>query len=244
MRRVSTLLAATFLAVFVSAVPASAQNSLAWSGFYVGGHVGFGVSNPDSQAVELVGVWNGTDGDIAAKGGINWGGLVGFQRALSTRFVVAAEFGIGMNGYSGDGAYDLGSANDTKISYDGGLNWTALGRFGVNFGQVMPYFTAGVVGISTDVNVLDDCNTGNCGGGLAEASASGSARDFTWGFGAEFGLGNHPVTIRGEWLLADFRSIIDATDSDEEVTWRFDPHYPKGVVRILVNWRIGGSTRR
>lgn len=242
MRRLSTVVAAAFLAVFVSAVPASGQ-SLAWSGFYIGGHIGFGFNNPDAQAVEHIGIWNGSDGDIVASAGVNWGGLVGFQKALSPKFVVAAEFGAGMNGYSGEGAYDTGSGNDTKITYNGGFNWTVLGRVGYVFGNVMPYFTIGAVGISTDVEALDDCNTGSCGGGLAHATASGSTTDFTYGFGAEFGLGARPFTIRAEWLLQDFRTIIDATDNEEEVTWRFDPHYPKGVIRILVNWRIGGSSR-
>jgi hypothetical protein len=247
MRRLLTVIAATCLAVLVSAAPASGQ-SLAWSGFYVGGYVGFGMSNPDAVAAEHIGIWNGSDGPIAASGGVNWGGFAGYQRAITRRFVVAGEFALGMNGYSGDGAYDAGSGNDTKTTYEGGFNWTGLGRVGYVFGPVMPYFTLGAVGISTDVEALDDCNTGSCGGGLAHATASGSTTDFTWGFGAEFGLGSkiggYPLTIRGEFLFSQFRTIIDATDAEQEITWRFNPHYPQSVIRIMVNWRIAGSDRR
>lgn len=244
MRRLTSVFAVALFAVLLSASPASGQN-LAWSGFYVGGHIGWGVSVPNTVADEIDNAWNGLDATIPGNGGFNWGGLFGYQRALTSKFVVAGEFGIGMNGYNGSTNY--GPGNDTTVSFEGGLNWHGLGRVGYNLGRVMPYFTLGVVGISTDVEALDDCNTGSCGGGLAHATASGSTAEFTWGIGGEFGLGigRHPITIRAEYLWHDFRTIIDAVaEDDDEVVWRFDPHYPQGTFRILVNWRIGGDARR
>ena len=57
-------------------------------------------------------------------------------------------------------------------------------------------------------------------------------------------FGNRPFTLRAEYLAHDFRTIIDATDSSAEVTWQFNPHIPKGTIRVLFNYRFGGETRR
>jgi opacity protein-like surface antigen len=237
------LLSAAIVSLSLILGTASAASAQGWTGFYIGAHVGFGFNAPTATSTEIDGFWNFFDPvtDIDdVRGGLNFGGLVGIQRTVADRFVVGGEFGIGLNRYSGDGR--SGPGDDTHASYQGGLQWTALARAGYTFNNVTPYFTAGVLGLRTSVELEDDCDTGSCGGGLIFASNSGSKSSFVWGLGAEFAMGDRPWSIRAEWLRHDFRTVIDATavEEDFEVTWRFNPHIPQGSIRVIFTYRVGG----
>jgi high affinity Mn2+ porin len=145
-----------------------------WSGFYLGGHFGYGGGSlgPDTNALPLQGVAlpptsTGLLGGLQA--GYNW--------QLGNHVVLGAELDVSFVGPT-DTARLTPAAFNTTFDYFA----TARGRLGYAIGTWMPYATAGLAWGRTKLN-LNDAN-----GDLA-ASTSRDHVGWTAGAGVETAVG-------------------------------------------------------
>lgn len=184
-RRVLAALAAVATMV-VGAGTASAQNPM-WTGFYVGGHVGYGWERGDG------------DGDLAgAVGGIQGGYNFQMNQVL---------LGIEAD-YSFSGMSDKFTDSD-GISVSGDVNglWSVRGRLGfMPMRELLVYATAGYGGFSIDVKATDGVDT---------IKAEGSFRGLVAGAGVEY-LFTPNWIGRGEILFynGNGRGLASGIDGD------------------------------
>jgi len=250
MHRFASAFVSVFAAAIVLAVPSSVSaQTYVWSGFYIGASVGGGVSTPDFFADEVGSHYNNERIEGPTSGGFHLAGQVGWDTQLGHNLVAGGQFRIGMSGFSGEGF--AGPGDDTRGRTEGGLEWSVTGRVGYEIYGILPYFKIGALGVSTDVEVLDDCTTSPCGPLLLHATDKGSATEFVWAIGAEIPLKTkmmgHRWSVGAEWMFSDFRVLADATGSATTVggaaaggyTWGFQTHYPKGVISAHLNMYLG-----
>ena len=155
-------------AVILALGPASAADvapepmSFDWSGVYVGVHAG--ASFGDYSVTERSD-WNkqGDEWDIGDTDFIG-GAQIGYNYQMDS-VVIGVEADVGYLGL-GDEATQPGSAPygyDTFAKIDGGGYATIRGRLGVAFDRFLPYVTGGIAFADLQNEVIDNCNTGDCG---------------------------------------------------------------------------------
>jgi opacity protein-like surface antigen len=108
-----------------------------WSGFYAGGHVGYGRGGASNDWSSATQPWT-VDGDIDYQSAMG-GGQVGYQQQFD-RFVGGIEADLSLGHYYGDDAKFAGAVNAIEID---GLG-TLRGRLGWTHDNLMIYGTAGV----------------------------------------------------------------------------------------------------
>lgn len=109
-----------------------------WTGFYVGGHVGYGWAKKDWQ--DSFGLFNlSTDPN-----GLLGGGQVGFNYQIG-QFVLGAEGDFSWSGIKG-GTTLLGVVPPLGASFNTNVNWTSTvtGRLGIAFDRWLVYAKGGV----------------------------------------------------------------------------------------------------
>ena len=121
-----------------------------WTGFYVGGHVGygFGSSSAEITGVPVFGDWSSN--------GILGGAQVGYNWQVNS-FVLGAEIDGSFSGVSGDLNFGGIAATSTD------LDWLATGRLraGYAFDRALFYVTGGVAvaGVKNDFVGLSHTDT-------------------------------------------------------------------------------------
>jgi opacity protein-like surface antigen len=229
----------------LSAASTASAQTFEWQGLYAGANAGFTFRNLNFSAVEggpdfYNSAFDSINGPV--DNGITFGGQVGYNWAVSPSLIVGGELSFGKFGYSGMAASGLFNG-DTVAESSGGMGWTALGRAGYALGdRALPYFAFGYLGATNNVSIVDDCDTSPCGGGLIDIAASGMEGRYVWGFGFEYAVkpeAVRPVSIKVEWLNTDFRTFVTAEDSDLDVSWNFNTHFPRSVLRASVNIHLG-----
>jgi len=132
------------LLLMIAAAPARGDTPIFnWSGFYVGGHAGYGWGQGGQGNIGFV-----TDGGLA-------GGQVGVNRQIGN-FVFGLEGEVSWSGLRGNLAISnyFGQA---ELAYGSQLDWlaTAAGRVGIAQGSSLIYVKGGACNSMRDWSILD-----------------------------------------------------------------------------------------
>ena len=203
-----------------------------WSGFYIGGHVGYGDAdlsgafrdsdtdrqlNPSPNDLKLNGIVGG------AQAGFNW---------QINNFVLGAEGDVSVTDWSDSKA--ASGKNSAKISADVDLLASLRARVGFAVDALLLYATAGAAWSDANYDVADTLGAPPFAGGIDFDKIGLVA-----GGGVEWGMSDH-TSVRLEGLHYDFSdkksagNLVDDPDTfDDSVT--LDDAW---VVRLGVNWRF------
>jgi outer membrane immunogenic protein len=242
------LIAAIATAAFCGA-PALAAPPAApmfnWTGFYVGGNVGYGSADSHwdfgpNAATNFAFAGFGTDGSISVKGWLG-GAQAGYNWSTG-QMLFGAQTLIGIEG-TWDHSDIKGSPSSGILSYAiSGTTWTthvkdlwtAAARFGITEGPKLVYLKAGVAGASVDTSAFRP--------GTPTILPSTSASNVGWivGFGAEY-MFTPNWTIGGEYNYADLGSGRHTTRDSLGVITSFNDKVvvQNGLLRL--SYKFGGS---
>jgi outer membrane immunogenic protein len=211
----------------VKAPAPAAMVAYNWSGFYVGGHGGYG--RADKCFADVTGGIAVDEGCGDIDGWLA-GGQVGFNWQAG-QFVFGVEFSGSWADIDGTHTI-LGIPTDT---YDTRIQsiFMATGKLGMAWDRVLVYATGGAAWARDryDYNVV----------GITVASARETRSGWTVGGGVEIGLGNN-------WSLGFQYNYIDLGDRDRTFTTpagvalfeeNIEQEMHIGMVRL--NYRFGGS---
>ncbi|MFB9263930.1 carbohydrate porin [Bradyrhizobium erythrophlei] len=162
-----------------------------WTGFYVGGHFGYGDASlgPDTNPLPLQGVFF-----PHSPTGLIGGFQVGYNREFANHLVLGVEADASFTSPIDQAA--LGGAPapfNTALDYVG----TLRGRIGYAFGRWMPYVTGGFAWGHTHININDDPANGS---GVI-SSVGHYQPGWTAGLGLEFAIsGNWTAKLEYEYV--------------------------------------------
>ena len=159
-----------------------------WSGFYAGGHFGYGDASfgPGTNPLASQGVFL----PFSATG-LTGGFQVGYNRQLANGVVLGVEADSTFPSPE-DRAKLTAAPFNTTIDYVG----TVRGRIGYAFGRFMPYATGGFAWGHTHININDP------GGGDVVAMPGGYHTGWTAGLGLEF-------AVSGNWTAKAEYDYVD-----------------------------------
>lgn len=202
-----------------------------WTGFYVGGNVGYGWQDPTvsftgtdrsgAAAALLTGGFGGTAAPPASYGigGVTGGVQFGYNWQFDRRWVVGFETDFNGSGISGSGASTFNAALGTPatIADRQSLDWfgTVRARLGVlATDQLLIYGTGGLAygRVKENTSLTSPLSFGllnvagdfNCTAGQPCFSGSSSriATGWTAGVGAEYAV-TQSLTVKAEYLYFD-----------------------------------------
>ena len=161
-----------------------------WSGFYIGGHIGYGSSDRCLTVVGFGEACNDADGFLG-------GGQIGWNLQTANNFVFGIEF-------SGSFA-DIGGGN-TSGTLPGGAYFSSsgksllmlTGRVGMAFDRALFYITGGGAWARNSVDVFD---------GATLVSIDFDRQGWTIGAGLEYGFSPN-------WSMAFQYNYVDLGDKD------------------------------
>ncbi|MDB5619718.1 carbohydrate porin [Tardiphaga sp.] len=200
-----------------------AQPAYDWSGFYLGGHFGYGggTFGPGTNALPAQGVVL-----PPTPTGLIGGYQIGYNWQLANRLVLGVE---------ADASFisPVDQAKLTPAAFDTTLNYfaTARGRIGYAFGALMPYATGGMAWGRSKLT-LNDAD------GAAISSASRDHLGWTAGAGVEFAVGGN-WTAKVEYAYLDLmRQGYDLAGSGLPNV-AVDPTIH--TLKVGLNYRLGGT---
>ena len=207
------------------APPTAIASVYNWTGFYVGGHVGYGWGDKDwtfPPPSDPPGVNFDVDGFLG-------GGQIGFNwQAGNWVFGIEGEFS-----WSGiDGAATLTPPGSPSATFSSELNWiaTLTGRIGYAWNNWLWYVKGGGAWADEDHSISSV--------GTPTAAASGSASGWTIGGGAEYGFAPN-WSARVEYSYYDFGSktytFTAAGSPAEDLAIDQQIH----AVKFGINYRFG-----
>jgi high affinity Mn2+ porin len=203
--------------------PAAANAIYNWTGFYVGGHVGYGDGTLGSGTNPLP--LQGAVFPSTVTGGVG-GFQLGYNHEFANRFVLGVEADATFTGPVDLPLRPLAPFNST-IDYIG----TVRGRIGYAFGSWMPYLTGGFAWAHSDVKVNDA--SGNV---ISEPGQNQTG--WTVGAGAEFALsGNWTAKLEYEYVDLSARTLGLGDFGMPGVT--IDPRIH--LLKFGLNYQLGDS---
>ena len=195
--------------------------SYSWTGFYLGGHFGYGVgsfgpgANPISDQAEFL---------PSTLTGFIGGFQGGYNFQLANSVVLGLEADLSFTSPIDRPATGLAPFN-TTFDYFG----TARGRVGYAFGSLLPYVTAGFAWGQTKVDL-------NHQSGNVVSSKSTNHVGWTVGAGVEYALKDN-WTAKFEYNYIDLGSVLD------ELAPTFLNIDPKlHIFRLRLELQVRGST--
>ena len=176
---------------------AGAHRRLYWTGFYLGGHVGYGSGSfgPDTNPLPLQGAFF-----PPSVTGMIGGYQAGYNRQLANKVVLGVEADISFGS-------PLNVPRLVPAPFNTTINYiaTARGRVGYAMGTWMPYVTGGVAWGQTHVN-LNDFGT------VVPPKRYLTHAGWTAGLGVEVAVGGN-WTAKAEYDFIDLaRRTYDLTD--------------------------------
>ncbi len=165
-----------------STAGAQAQTgSYNWSGFYLGGHVGYGRGHVDVSLQDPVSTRSGS-----SFGSLFGGAQVGYNYLLPSHILIGAETDISFpNSYPSDAEVWTGTTPRSMLVEQLDYIATLRGRFGYVFDNTLLYATGGLA-LSNGHFVRTDPATGD------EQSLSGLRTSWTAGAGVEVAFWSAP----------------------------------------------------
>jgi outer membrane immunogenic protein len=251
--------------MLTKAPPLSTAAAPTWTGFYVGGNVGYGwvdptatfTANPASYLGTIIGAGAPVTFDmVGALGGVQ----VGYNWQLNAQWLAGAEVDFDFAGFKGSGT----SSNNTLIGVpfsstaDEHVNWfgTERLRFGyLPSNNVLLYGTGGVAqgGVKQSVSYVNgspfgifdadgDCALGPSGCYIG--SSSRIATGWAAGGGLEYAFADH-WSVRAEYLyinLGDnnFSESVAASNTPGVPASTISVHYSPTILQTL---RVGMNYR-
>jgi high affinity Mn2+ porin len=197
----------------------AAPISYNWNGFYIGGHIGYGVgsfgpsTNPILEEAELF---------PSTLTGLVGGFQAGYNFQLPSSVVLGLEADLSFTSPIDSPATGLAPFN-TTFDYFG----TARGRIGYAFGGLLPYVTGGAAWGQTKVD-LNDQN------GNVVSSKSITHVGWTVGAGVEYALKDN-WTAKFEYNYIDLGSKTCVLDNSAPSVLNVDPKLH--VFRLGLNYR-------
>jgi outer membrane immunogenic protein len=213
-------------------VLAPAPAGVNWTGFYIGGNVGYShstysASNVTGTASADLSIFGGPPAPIApattaglpsvgaGNGSFTGGGQIGFNYQIGpTVLGLEADFqGANLNGSLGsNGTIDLPVVGAVGVNSSVSLrtDWyaTVRGRIGHPFGAFLPYVTGGLAIAETKAQVTNSATTNIMGipaSGSSSDSMTKTLTGYAVGAGLEYALGGG-WSIKGEYLHLGFGS--------------------------------------
>jgi outer membrane immunogenic protein len=242
----------------VKAPPAVAATIYSWSGFYIGGHAGYGWGRQsihysgESAINQFIsqGFWPST---LAARprgflGGVTWG--TNWQHG---RIVLGLESDFSFSAIRRSETVILSIPGGPPIPYthtgEQKLSWfsTTRARAGVTVtDNLLAFVTGGLASGRAEVNSSHISNLTGINGCGIQACPVGSISKTRWGWTAGGGLeyGHGPWSIKAEYLHYDLGSVSfsfsdpGAVVLNRGVTTR--TKFSGDIVRVGVNYRFGG----
>lgn len=205
--------------------PQSIVPAYDWSGFYLGGHVGYGVGRAvpglsDPVAPVLDSEFSSLYGGVQA----------GYNYLLGSRFLVGAEADVTFPNYFENGAiYSAATANGTSVTDQIDYIATLRGRVGYAFDTWLFYATGGLAfaqarfeetpGLVNPVDTLTLLRTG-----------------WALGVGSEFAIAPD-WSLRAEYLYDDLGKVRGVFPSGTAYQSAFDV----GMLRLGLDRKLGGG---
>lgn len=257
MRRVAACLLAVVFGPAAQAadVPVKASSAATalynWTGWYVGGNVGYGWSTGDTTIGFSDPGGLGNVGPTIAAGALPVrfpaqasgavGGLqLGYNYQLSRQWLVGAEVDFSLSGIDGTrtintavtGFFPIGNATSHQLNWFG----TIRGRVGFTVEQWLFFATGG----AAYGQVRDTYRQRNAPLGPINISVTDSATQWGWvlGGGVEYGFSNW--TARLEYLYVDLGTHSFLAPSNFGTTVSFTPAFAttEHIVRAALNYRF------
>ena len=193
-----------------------------WTGFYLGGHVGYGWGTVEIE--DSYDFFEGDVDDIDEYDIAGW--LAGVQAGYnhqSGNLVFGIEADLALAGITGDS----GNADNDTLGTD--VNWlgTLRGRAGFAADKLFFYGTVGVAAAGVTSWLIDDWQSDYF-------ETSGVRYGWVAGFGAEM-MVSDDISVKAEYLFHDFGSQDYVFDSDE--TYITD-HLTLSTIKVGINFHF------
>jgi outer membrane immunogenic protein len=215
-----------------------------WTGFYVGGHLGWGWGESDSRVLEA-------DNNFFPQGtilhndfdGFIGGGQAGFNFQTGL-LVFGVEGQVSWSGITGDSRRDAILLANRHIETHANVDWVATltGRVGIAAGNALFYVKGGAAWAefeSTTHSFITSTRT------LVQTVSGGETRDgWTVGAGVEWGIAGN-WSFKGEYNFLDFGTdrIVRSgrtIPAGVPVTRFRDAELELHIVKFGINYRFGG----
>jgi len=228
-----------FLAALVGGVGcaqayAADMNAADWSGFYLGGQVGW--AHGEMKLTDVDGYNGGTfsydDDGVAADvyAGYN------FQR---DSLVFGLEASVGYLGLDGSRQYPpyvgVRLPSDSRASVETDLHVTVTGRAGFAWNDFLLYFKGGWAGTDAKVSFIDDDPTGTTL--VSGTSRSKFKSGYTVGGGLEWAM-TDMLSVRLEYMYSDFGSITHTATTAGGGSMRFKHDLEAHTLMLGVSYRF------
>jgi high affinity Mn2+ porin len=208
--------------------PASADDTAARSGFYVGGHVGYLFGNARATLADPIGV--AANGGVAPYGAFAGGVQAGYEHYFPSRLMLGIELDASFADYLDPNqvlsyrATGTGTATE-QLEYLA----TLRGRVGYDMGGWTPFVSGGVAWASTRFSRID-LTTGN-----EDANPSNIRLGYALGGGVDYRL-DQRWSARAEYLYANLglTGFLFAS-----APARYDSQYDLHQFRVGLNYKFG-----
>jgi len=215
-----------------------------WTGFYIGGHLGYGWQHWETDTFNSAGVL--LDSTSGQRQGVFGGGQIGVNYMVAPQFLIGLEADISASDIKGSfsACTATGCAtSDTKVDDFG----TIRGRVGYALDRVLFYGTGGWAWSHSQTDRRIDCvvaGGGICPGGPSPspltgmvASASGSQNGWTAGAGIEWAFAQN-WTFKVEYLHLQFDNVVrDFNYPNFPTAFRHNvSDNSTDTIRVGVNW--------
>ena len=194
-----------------------------WTGFYLGGHVGYGRAYGDVSVRDPVSI------NTSPSLGSLFGGLqFGYNYVLPSRVVIGIETDISMpNSYPSDADIWSGATSRSVLVEHLDYIATLRGRFGYAFDKTLLYATGGFA-VSSSHFGRTDPNSGN------DQLLSGLRTGWVVGGGVEYAFQQN-WNARVEYLYSSFGSAGTTFANGAQYVSSFDTH----IIRLGLNRKLG-----
>jgi outer membrane immunogenic protein len=213
-----------------------------WTGFYIGGHAGYGWGQTDSTILEDTNFFPAGTVNTNKFDGFLAGGQVGANYQAG-QWVFGIEADFSWADINGDDVHPAILLANRQAETSSEVNWviTLTGRLGITTGSALFYVKGGGAWADFDT-VNNSVNTLN--GNFNQTTSGGEAR-FGWtvGGGIEYALGGS-WSAKVEYNYLDFgtervtRSGFNFL-ADEPVTAQRDADTHLHIVKFGINYRFG-----
>jgi high affinity Mn2+ porin len=218
----------SFLSALQFTTPASADDTAARSGFYVGGHVGYLFGNARATLGDPIGV--AAAGGVTPYGAFAGGLQAGYEHYFPSRLMLGIELDASFADYLDPNqvlsyrATGTGTATE-QLEYLA----TLRGRVGYDMGGWTPFVSGGIAWASTRFSRID-LTTGN-----EDANPSNIRLGYALGAGLDYRL-DQRWSARAEYLYANLGLTGFLFGSAPA---RYDSQYDLHQFRVGLNYKFG-----
>lgn len=190
-----------------------------WTGFYIGGNVGYGWGNNTFDYTPFaLPTWSY---DLGGANGVFGGLQAGFNYQFANNVVVGLEADLEFANMGSSAILATGPLAATVVSHSLDTFGTIRGRVGYAFDRFLPYFTGGAAWANTS-------NNGSFGW-----SSSSTNWGWTVGGGLEYAVTNN-WTVKAEYLYLDFDGQNYAFPNGDQIS----TGYNMSTLKAGVNYKF------